>query len=280
MTNRGGGMNGKGLWTNVCLALFGSYATMPGIETFTRPPPTSQTPAPNILALKGKRLLLVTETEERFQLQAAWMKTLRDQSSEIEARTLYKDPVKFSPSWLISMSTNVQLKWSTMDGGVLRSYCCIPWPISFGPVAKPAENIRKGNPDYKSMQYAKSMAPQFFFILRAVNRVFFRDCQKTTVVLPRPREVVVCTEEMTNTDVTGSLAEFIALPRVTLTADFADASTDSQVVRAYVEFTKGVVKKDAALTQILGQYVKATVNGRRLLKCKGASVQYVKVGAA
>ena len=112
-----------------------------------------------ILALEGKPLLLVTETEERFKLQAAWMKTLRDQSSQSECRTLYRDPVKFCPSWMISMSTNVQLQWSTLDGGVLRSYCGVPWPITFGPVANAAENLRVGDPELKTPEFAKKMAP-------------------------------------------------------------------------------------------------------------------------
>lgn len=266
-------MNGKGLWAGLCTALFGSYAAQPGVDTFTKPPPSADKPAPNILALKGKRLLLVTETEERFKLQAAWMKTLRDQTSVVQARTLYKEPVSFHPSWLIMMSTNVQLKWSTMDGGVLRSYCAIPWPITFAPIANASKNIRKGNPDLKRPGYARKMAPQFFFILRAINRVFMRDGTKATVVLPRPREVVLCTEEMTNADTTGSLSDFIA-NHVAYTAEWKDATTDAQIIKAFVTVSK-VLSKNEAMALLQKQFTNAIVNGRRLMKCTGTATSYV-----
>ena len=79
----------------------------------------------------GKRFCAVTETEKTAKLQSSFIKRLRDQSSEIEARNLYKEPVRFCPQFMLVLSTNVDLSWTSMDGGIKRSVVGIPWPVRF-----------------------------------------------------------------------------------------------------------------------------------------------------
>ena len=119
---RGAGGNGKGLWTSIMETLFGTYAHQPSLEMFTEQLPAPNQPNPALLECRGRRLLNVTESERQAKLQSAFLKKWRDTTSVFHARGLYKtDNVAIRPSWLQTFSTNVDLSWTSMDGGVQRS---------------------------------------------------------------------------------------------------------------------------------------------------------------
>jgi hypothetical protein len=257
----------------ICI-LFGTYADQVAVEELTKPPPSGNSVSPAVLGWKGKRILLITETEKRDKLHSAWLKRLRDQTTQLKARTLFKELVTFNPSWLIMIASNVDIIWTSLDGGVERSFCATPWPIKFGKNDIPAENVRKGDPSLKTEAVAKSLAPQFFFLLRAVKRVFFQ-VRLDTIIVPRPWDVVTCTAEQMEADTKGSLADFLENKTLKV-EDYMQASTDAQVIRAFMEHAKELNKSEAT-TLLFSQVCKALVNGRRILKFKNTPGVYLKL---
>jgi hypothetical protein len=268
-------MNGKGLWTALIGILFGTYSDQVGAEEFVKPPPSGNVCSPAILGFKGKRMLMVTEMEGGDRLKSSWLKRLRDQTTVIKARTLFKELVSFNPMFLLMISSNLDIEWSSTDGGIKRSLACVPWPIRFGNTANDAENRRIGNPELKTEAKLKEMAPEFFFVLRAVNRVFFKDIGSSTIVIPRPYDVVTLTTSRMDADTKGSLDDFLTTKINKVTSEF-EAHTDAKIIRSFCSYATELTK-EAATKLLFTQVYKAIVNGKRILKFKNTAGTYLQL---
>ena len=262
---RGAGGNGKGLWTSIMDTLFGTYAHQPSLELFTKPLPPPNQPNPALLECRGRRLLQVTESEKQAKLQSAFLKKWRDATSVFHARGLFKtDNIAISPSWLQTFSTNVDLSWTSMDGGVQRSLTGVNFPYLFRSVAQPPL-VKKCNEMLKSPENLRLMAADILYVLMLVDDVFFSGSHRGSVVAPRPWPVQVATDEVCKLATHGYLEDFMS-ENVNFTDVAHAASTDAAVLKAFKD-DSGLPRGEADAL-LVSRNDRVTVNGRRLWKNK------------
>lgn len=103
----GSGENGKSVFLNVMLKLLGDYAGITGSATLCGKSQLDGSAAePNIIALRGKRLVVCNESGIWATLNAERMKELTG-GTDISARGLYsKEAAKFTPTHKLVIATN------------------------------------------------------------------------------------------------------------------------------------------------------------------------------
>lgn len=115
------GGNGKSkLVENLWAGILGNYATTISVAHFTQKRPRGESANPEMYAIKGKRLVYMSEPEHGLSLNVDYMKNLTGGES-ITVRTLFSEPVKFKPMCLFLMMCNLmpEIKRSD-DGGAWR----------------------------------------------------------------------------------------------------------------------------------------------------------------
>ncbi len=124
----GTGANGKGTAYNALLNTLGDYGHAAESDLFmvAKSNPNGATPA--MFALRGKRLVVVSETERDHRLAVALMKNLTG-GDPITARPLYGRPVTFQPSHTSLMVTNHLPKVAGDDPAAWRRIRVIPFDV-------------------------------------------------------------------------------------------------------------------------------------------------------
>ncbi len=126
----GDGDNGKSTFLRVLEWLLGTYSHKTQAETImtARDQRKSNAPAPELLALKGARLVTVHEIDSKHQLNAALIKDLTGRD-RITARGLFeKRETTFEPQFTLWMFGNSKPRISDTSGGMWRR----PRLINFG----------------------------------------------------------------------------------------------------------------------------------------------------
>lgn len=130
----GNGCNGKSTMVNVLRDLFGEYGHTASADLLTSIG-SSRTSAggarADLVALRGKRFVVVSEIDQRARMQESMMKALVSQD-EISARGLYQAGVStFRPSWVVTMLTNYMPRIDGGDDGVWRRIHAVPFDRDF-----------------------------------------------------------------------------------------------------------------------------------------------------
>lgn len=121
------GANGKGVFTRRLYAVLGSYAHTAPVELFVASKSSGEARAtPERAQLRGKRLVLASESEEGSQLAEALMKSLTGEDI-ISARELYKAPVSFRPAAKFVLSTNHKPVVRGNGHAIWRRMCRVPF---------------------------------------------------------------------------------------------------------------------------------------------------------
>lgn len=126
----GTGANGKGTAYNAILNALGDYGHAAESDLFmsTRSNPNAASPA--VFRLRGKRFVVVSETERDHKLATALMKNLTG-GDPITARPLYGAPVTFMPSHTALMVTNWLPRVAGDDPAAWRRIRVIPFDQVF-----------------------------------------------------------------------------------------------------------------------------------------------------
>lgn len=124
----GGGANGKSTLNNPILAALGDYATTiaPEVLMVSR----TREEVRGLACLRGKRLVLSSETEEGQRLSASVVKRLAS-TDRIRARELYKEEFSFVPSHTLVLCSNHLPKISGIDHGIWRRIHAVPFEARF-----------------------------------------------------------------------------------------------------------------------------------------------------
>lgn len=124
----GGGANGKSTLNNPILAVLGDYATMiaPEVLMVSR----TRDEVRGLAGLRGKRLVLSSETEEGQRLSASIVKRLTS-TDRVRARELYKEEFSFVPSHTLVLCSNHLPKISGIDHGIWRRIHAVPFDARF-----------------------------------------------------------------------------------------------------------------------------------------------------
>lgn len=125
----GGGSNGKSTLCNPIRDALGSYAATlaPEVLMVQR----GRDEVRGLAPLRGRRLVLASETEEGQRLSASVVKRLAS-TDHINARELYREPFDFVPSHTLVMFTNFLPKISGTDNGIWRRIHAVPFNARFG----------------------------------------------------------------------------------------------------------------------------------------------------
>lgn len=132
---------GKGTFYKAALFALEDYGHMAEQELFiaTRSTNGAEGAKPAQLALKGKRFVVCSETDEGAKLNAALMKNLTG-GDKITARAVYgKTAVTFDPSHTAFVATNFLPKVSADDDAIWRRIRVIPFEVKVLPEEKDAQ---------------------------------------------------------------------------------------------------------------------------------------------
>ncbi len=95
---------GKGTAQDAVASALGDYAMTAGLEDF-RERDRGGGPRPELVRLRGARMVSVYETSSRLRLSASLVKTLCG-SDPVTARPLYQEPITFRPQFTLWVATN------------------------------------------------------------------------------------------------------------------------------------------------------------------------------
>lgn len=124
----GEGANGKGTSYGALLHALGDYGHAAESDLFMASRADANAPKPAVMRLRGRRLVVVSETEREHPLAAALMKNLTG-GDRITARTLHAQPVTFDPAHTPLMVTNHLPKVAGDDPAIWRRLRVIPFNV-------------------------------------------------------------------------------------------------------------------------------------------------------
>ncbi len=125
------GGNGKGLLWNIVKHTFGNLTAEIAMAMLTKDPPSASSATPDVFELRGLRFTCTPESEKSLTIRSMWLKNFGDSSTVYTGRGLYMDNVKFKVPAFYSISSNVKLELTSVDGGVMRRNIGVNWPVSF-----------------------------------------------------------------------------------------------------------------------------------------------------
>lgn len=123
----GTGNNGKTTFRETISELMGDYAMAAnaGLMVAKR---DASAPAPDVVGLKGKRLVTINETAEDDKLAEARVKYLTG-TDTITARGLYQDNIEFRPTHKTALTTNHKPTVQGTDTGIWRRIHLVPFTV-------------------------------------------------------------------------------------------------------------------------------------------------------
>lgn len=129
----GFGCNGKSVFNNTLVSLFGPYATVVGEETLLGKSGLGEggKSRSDIAKMNGTRLVVCSETSELGCLREADIKRLTGRE-KISARSPFsKYEAEFRPTWQLCMATNYAPEIRGDDDGIWRRLAYIQFPRNF-----------------------------------------------------------------------------------------------------------------------------------------------------
>jgi len=128
INNEGRGGNGKSLHQYFCIQMFGHYSNIVARGLLQSGPPPPGSPCPELVALRGARMLFTPEAEKGKPVSPALLKDLRDPSTLWRARDLYESgKIPFQIPAILDINSNDYVDIASIDGGVRRSLRAVPW---------------------------------------------------------------------------------------------------------------------------------------------------------
>lgn len=128
--SHGPGSNGKSTFFGAWQQALGSYATTISAELLMAHQPGRE--VIGMAEVRGKRLVISSETEEGAKLGVSVMKRLTSRDP-ISARALYKNPMTFIPTHTLVLHTNFLPSLKSLDGGTRRRIAVAPFTMSLKP---------------------------------------------------------------------------------------------------------------------------------------------------
>lgn len=184
------GANGKSTLINFLEDTLGDYNTAVDVSLLTNKRGLSASASPDVIRLKGKRIISFAEPEAKDELKVGMMKAMSGGDS-IVARELYKAPVAFKLQSSMFLCCNDLPAISSCDGGTFRRLRVINFPSRF------CDNPIKSNEyliDSTIKNKMKHWRPYFMSILiHWYNKQ--EDEIKRTNKIEEPIEVLVATSK-------------------------------------------------------------------------------------
>jgi putative DNA primase/helicase len=126
----GHGANGKTVFTETLKHLLGDYAKMIPAQVLMARKQDNGGATPELVRLRGARLVLASESEEGSLLAAALVKSATGEET-ISARELYGNPMEFMPSFKLVLATNHKPIIKDDGYGMWRRLQLVPFAVTF-----------------------------------------------------------------------------------------------------------------------------------------------------
>lgn len=175
----GTGSNGKSIMIDFLAKALGDFYECPSITMLTRRRQSSSNASPDLAKLKGRRIVSFLEPEYDDTLHTSIIKQFFG-NDWIEARALYRDPIKFKAQASGFLSCNDLPKIPCSDGGTWRRLRVLEFTSKFVPnPTKPFER----KIDVRLPEQIDGLAEAFMSILIHYYQVFINE-QKGIIVDP------------------------------------------------------------------------------------------------
>ncbi|WP_233238294.1 phage/plasmid primase, P4 family [Bordetella sp. LUAb4] len=126
------GRNGKSVLVEVLMAIFGAFSSSVAVATITAKHMTTDGPTTALARLEGKRLVVISEPNDKQKLDAGLVKQLTG-GDRITARPLYGNEVEFLPEFTPIMVTNFIPKIHAADEALWARIKIIRFMRTFSP---------------------------------------------------------------------------------------------------------------------------------------------------
>lgn len=128
----GRGSNGKSIFLDTLRSLFGAISNVADWSSFERKHNGAGSARPDLVRLRGSRLVTVNEADARASIDEAQIKRMAS-GDLITARALHQNEIEFYPNFLLQMATNAKPDIRGADEGIWRRVKLIPWTRFFEP---------------------------------------------------------------------------------------------------------------------------------------------------
>jgi len=128
----GRGSNGKSIFLDTLRSVFGSISSVTDWSSFERKRDGAGAARPDLVRLRGSRLVTVNEADARASIDEAQIKRMAS-GDMITARALHQNEIEFYPNFLLQMATNAKPDIRGADEGIWRRVKLIPWQRFFEP---------------------------------------------------------------------------------------------------------------------------------------------------
>lgn len=184
------GANGKSTLINFLEYTLGDYMTSADVSLLTNNRAMSSSASPDIIRLKGRRLVSFAEPEYSDTLKTGIIKAFSGGDSII-ARELYKAPISFKLQASMYMCCNDLPNISSIDGGIFRRLRIIEFKSRFcdNPIK---ENEFKIDPTIKDK--IKNWRPYFMSILLHYYKLYQEEITQHGKI-EEPEEVRIATNK-------------------------------------------------------------------------------------
>ena len=187
------GANGKSTLINFLEDTFGDYNTAVDVSLLTNKRALSASASPDVIRLKGKRIVSFAEPEYNDTIKTGILKAFSGGDSII-ARELYKAPVSFKLQASMLMACNDLPIISSTDGGTFRRLRVIEFKSRF------CDNPKKENEfliDPTLKDKMKNWRPYFMSILIHWYNMYQKEMEMNHRI-EEPEEVLVATNRYKN----------------------------------------------------------------------------------
>ena len=128
----GRGSNGKSIFLDTLKSVFGNISKVTDWSSFERKKDGAGSARPDLVRLRGARLVTVNEADARASIDEAQIKRMAS-GDAITARGLFQSEIEFYPNFLIQMATNAKPDITGADEGIWRRVKLVPWTRFFAP---------------------------------------------------------------------------------------------------------------------------------------------------
>jgi P4 family phage/plasmid primase-like protien len=189
----GSGANGKSTLINFLEDTLGDYTTAVDVSLLTNKRAMSSSASPDVIRLKGKRLVSTAEPEYGDTLKTGILKAFSG-GDTIIARELYKAPLSFKLQATMVMCCNDLPNLSSIDGGTMRRIRVIEFKSRF------CDNPKKSNEfliDSNVKPKLKYWRPFFMSILIHWYKQYNKEIKEFGKI-EEPTEVKIATNKYKN----------------------------------------------------------------------------------
>ena len=173
----GTGRNGKSKIAELLSLTLGDYFETISANMLTKEQPSANSPRPELLLLKNKRLVLASEPESNQKLNAAFIKLLTG-NDPVTARNLYdNDVISFIPKFNLALLCNDIPAFDKNDEAIWDRARCIEFPIKF--VSNPTNDKQK-QIDHKLKEKLVKWNNDFMLLLIEKYKEFEKNGLHTT----------------------------------------------------------------------------------------------------